>query len=269
MAAEVRAGIVDPGVGEIVIDVPPRNVLGPGHFGLLEAALADLRASGARVVVVTSAVEGAFIGHGSLEGIISFFSGGGEAAGDVGAQQRVLRELDRGPMISIAAVDGQAWGGGAELCWCCDLRVASRSATFAQPEVTIGLVPGWGGATRIARMAGEATALRLVLDGRPVDGAEAARLGLVHQVTEEGRARDDALGWARRLVDQPPGSLAAVKDLVKGARPLSLRDALRRDLDTFVGQASRPEVLDLVRAAQARYDEGGDSYDAFGLPRPG
>jgi enoyl-CoA hydratase/carnithine racemase len=216
------------------------------------------------VVVIGSVVDRFFMAHGSLERILDVFTGG--SGGDVDAQRRVMRELDSGPMVSIAAVDGQAWGGGAELCWACDLRVASPAASFAQPEVNIGLTPGWGGATKVAHLAGEGAALRLVLDGRPISGEEASRLGLVHRVARDQDALSEAIGWAEWIASRPPWALTANKALVKGARTLSLRDGLRKEIETFAECASRPEALALIRDAQARYDAGGDSYEAFGLP---
>lgn len=266
MTFQLQVSQPRPGVGQVLLDAPPRNILGSESWQQIEAALADLRDGGVRVVVIGSAVDGFFMAHGSLERIIDVFTGG--SAGDVDAQKRVMRELDGGSMVSVAAVDGQAWGGGAELCWACDLRVASTGASFAQPEVNIGLTPGWGGVAKVAHLAGEAAALRLALDGRPISAEEALSLGLVHRVVPPGDALVEAIDWAIWLADRPPSALAANKDLVKGIRSLPLRDALRKEIETFVECASRPESLDLIREAKHRYDAGGDSYDAFGVPRP-
>lgn len=265
MNDEIRVTEPADGVGMVTIDAPPRNILDSESWVAVERALGELRERGSRVVVLSSAVDGYFMAHGSLTRILDVFSGGD--GGDVGAQRRVMRELDTGPMVSIAAVDGQAWGGGAELCWSCDLRVAGTTASFAQPEIHLGLTPGWGGASKVAHLVGEAAALRLVLDGRPVTGEEAGALGLAHRVVRSGAAERTALEWAEWLAARPPWALAANKALVKGGRTLDLRDALRRELEAFAECASRPEALALVRAAQERYDDGGDSYEAFDLPR--
>lgn len=265
MAQQVHISEPSSGVGQLVLDAPPRNTLDSESWREVEAALAELREGGARVVVIGSSVDGFFMAHGSLQRIIDVFSGG--SGGDVDAQRRVMRELDTGSMISVAAINGQAWGGGAELCWACDLRVASTSASFAQPEVNIGLTPGWGGASKVAHLAGEAAAIRLVLDGRPISADEASTLGLVHRVVPPGEALDVATDWAVWLASRPAWALVANKALVKGARGIPLRDALRREIETFAQCASRPEALALVREAQSRYDAGSDSYEAFGIPR--
>ena len=266
MTNQVRASQPRPGVGQVLLNAPPRNILDSEAWQDFEAALRELRDGGVRVVVIGSAVDGFFMAHGSLQRILDVFTGG--SAGDVDAQKRVMRELDSGSMVSVAAVDGQAWGGGAELCWACDLRVASVDASFAQPEVNIGLTPGWGGASKVAHLAGEAAALRLTLDGRPISAEEALRLGLVHRVVPRGAALEAAREWAVWLAGRPPAALAANKALIKDIRTLPLREALRKEIETFAGLASRPDVLELIKAAQERYDAGADSYRAFGVPRP-
>jgi len=266
-------------VAEVVqLDFPSDGVArvlqntGPHNFSTFEAnqqlltALEHARANGARVVVVGSSVEGHFAGHGWLPDVIETFTGG-TPSGDPLAGWRGFKELDTGPMVSIAAVDGPAWGHGAELAWACDLRVASTRATFGQPEVNIGVCPGSGGTARLARLVGEATALRLVLDGRPIDGAEALRLGLIHRLVDPGQALDEALGWAEWLASRPLGALTACKSAVKGARGLPFEDALRHEGAVFIELLSRSETIDRLRATQARYDDGADTPDAFGIPR--
>lgn len=251
------------GVAQILQDTGPRNFSTFAANDQLLAALGDVREAGARVVVIGSAVEGHFAGHGWLPDVIDTFTGS-PATGNPRAGGRAFDLLDAGPMVSIAAVDGQAWGHGAELAWACDLRVASRAATFGQPEVNIGTCPGSGGTVRLTRLVGEATALRLVLDGRPIDADEAHRLGLVHRVVEPGGALPAAVEWAGWLAGRP--GLEACKRAVKGARDLPYREALDHEVSIFIERLSRPDVVGWVRAAQERYDEGADTYGAFGLP---
>ena len=245
---------------------------GPHNFSTFEAneqmlaALEQARADGARVVVVGSRLDGHFAGHGWLPDVIETFTGG-TPSGDPFAGWRGFTELDTGPMVSIAAVDGAAWGHGAELAWACDFRVVSTRATFGQPEVNIGVCPGSGGTVRLVRLVGEATALRLVLDGRPIDGAEASRLGLCHRLVGPGEALEEALRWAEWLASRPAGALAACKRAVKGARGLPFDDALRHESAVFIELLSRSETIDRLREAQARYDDGADTHAAFGIPR--
>lgn len=268
MPPSIEASSPSPGVGLLLFNNAPRNFMTWALNEQLEKELTAFREGNIRVVVVGSAVEGYFIAHGDLPDNVETFTGG-TPSGDIMAGARAFRELDRGPMVSIAAVDGQAWGGGAELCWSCDLRVASEAATFAQPEVRIGVSPAAGGATNLARIAGEGTALRLLLDGRPIDAGEAFRLGLVQRLVPAGRAVAEALEWAEWLAAQPPWSLRACKMLVKEIRGKPLGESLRHEGSVYAENFMRADALELARQAIARYEAGGDSYDAFRFERPG
>jgi enoyl-CoA hydratase len=267
MTVRVDVSMPDAGVGLVVIDAPPMNFTTAEMMGLVEEGLTRLGEEGARVAVVASALEGYFLAHGHIGELLGTLAGVGDPpSGDPVARLRVHKALDTGPMVSIAAIDGQAWGGGAELAWACDLRVASEAASFGQPEVMVG-VPTLDGAARIARLVGEATAKRLVLDGRPIDAAEAHRLGLVHRLVPAGGALEAALDWARWLALHPDWALAASKELIVGGRDLSMRDALRRETALFVEAFTRPKVVERASQVWARYDSGGDSYDAFDIDR--
>jgi enoyl-CoA hydratase len=266
--AALKVSTPAPGVAAILLDAPPINILGTEVLVELDEVLVELEGNGTRVVVIGSAIEGYFAAHGSLDEIVSFFSGEG-VVGDVDAQRRAMWRLDSGPMVSIAAIDGQAWGGGAELAWACDLRVASEDATFAQPEVNIGVTPGWGGISKLAHLVGESTALHLALDGRPISGADAERLGLVHRLVPQRQAIAEAVSWARWLASRPEWALVANKRLVKETRTMTLRDALRKELEVFAECASDPRSMHLIREAVDRYRSGADSYGAFGLPSEG
>jgi enoyl-CoA hydratase/carnithine racemase len=250
----------------LLIDNGPRNFITWAMHEELESTLGAVRDQ-AEVVVLGSSVEGYFLAHGHLGDNVETFTGG-QPSGDPMAGLRVLKELDTGPLVSIAAIDGQAWGGGAELAWACDLRVAGSGSTFAQVEVRLG-VTTVGGAARIAHLAGEAAAKRLVLDGRPIDADEALHLGLVHRVADAGRAVEEAVEWARWLVSHPPGALARAKAVITANRGQQLKEALEGELRAYVEAFSRDEALDRARAAQDAYNAGADSYDVFDLPREG
>jgi len=252
------------GVAQILQDTGPRNFSTFAANEQLLAALVEARDRGCRVVVVGSAVDGHFAGHGWLPDVVEVFTGG-TPSGDPLAGWRAFTELDTGPMVSIAAVDGHAWGHGAELAWACDLRVASDRATFGQPEVTIGTLPGSGGTVRLARLVGESVALGLILEGRPIDASDAHRLGLVHRLVNAGTALDEAVSWARQLASYPAGALSIGKQTVKGARDLPVTDALKAEGAAFIERLSLPETLERVRAVQARYEDGADTPTAFGL----
>jgi enoyl-CoA hydratase/3-hydroxyacyl-CoA dehydrogenase len=125
----------------------------------------------------------------------------------------LLREMERSSVVTIAAVNGLAFGGGCELTMACDLRIAAQSALFGQPEVKLGIVPGFGGTQRLPRLVGEGKALEINLVGDPVGAAEAYEIGLVTRVAVDHELLDTALAWARRLAGQPPLAVQQIKRL--------------------------------------------------------
>ncbi len=139
----------------------------------------------------------------------------------------LLDHLEALPVPVIAAVNGYALGGGAELMLACDIRLASPHAKIGFPYVKLSLIPGWHGIERLAQNCGYGTAMHLLATGEPVSAAEAKRLGLVNEVITETPVLDAALAFAARMEDAAPLSLAATKRVLRGAYTES-RDAARR-----------------------------------------
>jgi enoyl-CoA hydratase/carnithine racemase len=129
----------------------------------------------------------------------------------------------------IAAVSGWALGGGCELALCCDLIVASETAEFGQPEITLGIIPGGGGTQRLARAAGKQRAMELVLTGRRFDAAEAQRLGIVNTVTKKREWLDAALELARTIASRPPIATKLAKQAVLAAEETGLAAGLEQE----------------------------------------
>jgi enoyl-CoA hydratase len=163
----------------------------------------------ARVVVVTGAGEKAFAAGADIK----YMSGLGpdEAKEWGGLGHEAARLLETMPKPTIAMVNGFALGGGCELALACDLRYASRSAKLGQPEINLGIIPGWGGTQRLARVAGLGLAKELIFTGRVVDAEEAERRGLVNAVFEPGELREKTLELATLLASKSPVALAAAK----------------------------------------------------------
>jgi enoyl-CoA hydratase/3-hydroxyacyl-CoA dehydrogenase len=131
----------------------------------------------------------------------------------------LLREMEQSSVSTIAAVNGLAYGGGCEIAMACDFRIAARSALFGQPEIKLGIIPGFGGTQRLPRLVGEAQALEMNLTGEPVLAEEAYELGLVSRVVEDHELLDTALMWARKLAGQAPLAMQQIKR-VSGAGDL-------------------------------------------------
>src|SRR5919197_237866 len=122
-----------------------------------------------------------------------------------------MRGMEQSRTATIAAVNSIAFGGGCELAMACDFRIAAESASFGQPEINLGIMPGFGGTQRLPRLVGEGKALELNLRGDPIDAYEARRLGLVNQVVRDHELFDVALSWARKLAGQPPLAIEQIK----------------------------------------------------------
>jgi enoyl-CoA hydratase/carnithine racemase len=126
----------------------------------------------------------------------------------------------------IAAVSGFALGGGCELALLCDMIVASESAEFGQPEITLGIIPGGGGTQRLARVMGKQRAMELVLTGRRIDAAEAQRLGIVNIVASRKRWREEAIELAQVVARRPPLAAKLAKQAVLAADEMALHAGL-------------------------------------------
>jgi enoyl-CoA hydratase / 3-hydroxyacyl-CoA dehydrogenase len=122
-----------------------------------------------------------------------------------------MRGMESSGTATIAAVNSIAFGGGCELAMACDFRIAAESASFGQPEINLGIMPGFGGTQRLARLVGEGKALEMNLVGDAIDAYEARRLGFVNQVVPDHELFDVALSWARKLAGQPPLAIEQIK----------------------------------------------------------
>jgi enoyl-CoA hydratase/3-hydroxyacyl-CoA dehydrogenase len=129
----------------------------------------------------------------------------------------LLLDAGRSPIVTIAAVNGLAYGGGCELAMGADLRIAAQSASFAQPEIKLGIIPGFGGTQRLPRLVGAGRALEMSLTGEPIDAFEAWEYGLVNRVVADHELLDTALAWARGLATQPPIAVEQIKRVSNGA----------------------------------------------------
>jgi enoyl-CoA hydratase/3-hydroxyacyl-CoA dehydrogenase len=124
-----------------------------------------------------------------------------------------MRDLGTAGVATIAAVNGLAFGGGCELAMACDVRIAAQSAIFGQPEIKLGIIPGFGGTQRLPRLVGENKALEMNLIGDPVGSVEAYEFGLVNRSVPDHELLDTALAWARKLAESAPLALAEVKSV--------------------------------------------------------
>jgi enoyl-CoA hydratase/3-hydroxyacyl-CoA dehydrogenase len=153
-----------------------------------------------------------------------------EGAQLVEGAHRFMRGMEQSSTATIAAVNSIAFGGGCELAMACDFRIAAESATFGQPEINLGIIPGFGGTQRLPRLVGESKAREMNLTGDPIDAYEAHRVGLANQVVPDHELFDTALLWARKLSEQAPLAIEEIKR--RSARP-DLEEGLRTEAEGF------------------------------------
>jgi enoyl-CoA hydratase len=187
--------------------------------------------SEARVVVVTGAGERAFAAGADIKYMSGLDVDGAKEWGNLGHEVGHL--LETMPKPTIAAINGFALGGGCEVALACDFRYASTSAKLGQPEVNLGIIPGWGGTQRLARAVGIGLAKELILTGRVIDADEALRIELVNAVYEPGELMEKTLEVAQGLASKAPLALAAAKEAVNRALAGEHGDNLEREADYF------------------------------------
>ena len=194
---------LDGGVAVVTIDRQDAlNALDVPTLTELRDRLRELASdAGVRVVVLTGAGEKAFVAGADIKYMSGLDSDQAKGWGALGHE--AARLLETMPRPTIAAINGFALGGGCELALACDIRYASSRAKLGQPEINLGIVPGWGGTQRLARVCGIGVAKELIFTGRTVDADEALRIGLVHAIADP--VLDQALETARDLAAKKIG----------------------------------------------------------------
>jgi enoyl-CoA hydratase len=204
------------------------NVLSFELVAELSRRLEDVAASDARALLVTGAGTKAFCAGADVKEL----QGRSLAAQKRGAEigQAAFARLERLPMPSIAIINGYAFGGGLELALACTLRIATRNARMALPEIKLGLIPGYGGTQRLPRVVGEARALDMILTGRTVEAEEAHHIGLVNRLVE-GDPLEAGIAYARELACYSLPVLGFAREAVTRALATPLTEGLRIEAD--------------------------------------
>jgi enoyl-CoA hydratase/carnithine racemase len=164
---------------------------------------------------------------------------------------RMWESLQRFPKPVIAAVAGRAWGGGCELAMACDIIVADNTASFAQPEIRLGITPGAGGVQRLFRLVGRSIGMRMVLTGEPLNADEALRCGLISELVDTEPLRH-ALSLASVIAAMPPLAVQAIKDLARTADMLPLDAGLKLERQTFLRLCDSDAKQRLMQAFLAK-----------------
>ena len=228
------------GIGLITVNRPDKlNALNSTVIAeldsLIHAAEDDAAVGG---LILTGAGPKAFVAGADIAELADIAREHGIEMAKRGA--RVFRQIEQLNKPVIAAVNGFALGGGCELAMACHIRLASPTARFAQPEVKLGLIPGFGGTVRLPRLVGRGRALELLLTGNMIDAEEAARIGLVNRVVPAATLLDEARALLRVMLAQGPVARRLCLQAVDGALDLTMDDALALEA-TYFGDACASE----------------------------
>jgi enoyl-CoA hydratase len=233
----------------ITLDNPPVNAL---NLQLLTEISSAVRLGNsdqsARGIVITGAGNNAFCAGADLKMMQSFNPE--DAARIVETGQRTFFDVQDSEKPVLAAVNGLALGGGNELAMACDIRYASDRARFGQPEVTLGLIPAWGGTQRMSRLVGEGKAKELIFSGQIINAQEALRIGLVNKIVPDGEELRAATDYVRMLAAKT-SSLAVSKAkyaINKGLQIPSLKDAVGLELRASQDLAKSDDLKEGVQA---------------------
>jgi enoyl-CoA hydratase / 3-hydroxyacyl-CoA dehydrogenase len=207
---------------------PPANPLSPQAVRDLIALWEEVDGK-ARALVIASSNIFTFSAGADIKQFTKM-SPDAEGAELVQSSHRFMRGMEQSSTVTIAAVNSLAFGGGCELAMACDFRIAAESATFGQPEINLGIIPGFGGTQRLPRLVGEAKALEMNLVGDPIDAYEAHRVGLAHQVVPDHELFDSAMAWARKLAGQAP---IAIEEIKKRSHRPDLDEGLATEAEGF------------------------------------
>ena len=243
----IRYELTD-GIATITLNRPTvHNAMNERMREELTACFGEIAQGGdARVVVVTGAGDRAFSAGADIREFV---------APQVPVKFRDARRrvdfraaMDRCGQPIIAAIRGFALGGGLELALACDLRFASKTAKLGLPEVSLGIIPGYGGTQRLPRLCGTGTALQLILTGDPITAEEALRVGLVNGVFAPPELMAGVKAVANKMVSRGPRALALAKQAVRRGIHLPLADGLRLEADLFGAISSTAEMKEGMQA---------------------
>ncbi|GAA3922524.1 enoyl-CoA hydratase/isomerase family protein [Luteimonas lutimaris] len=199
-----------------------------------------------RAVVLTGAGPKAFVAGADIAQMSGLTPAQGRDFALRG--QRMMRRVEKMPKPVIAMVNGFALGGGLELAMCCHLRIAADTAKVGQPEINLGLIPGFGGTQRLLRLAGRAAVLELCLTGAPIDAARAQQLGIVNRVVPAADLEAETMKLAAQLAAAAPLALRGILDCVNVGADCALAEAMEYEAAQFGLVFSTEDMREGTRA---------------------
>ena len=220
-------------VRAITVNRPEKlNALNAATLDALDAAFADAeRDPSVRVVILTGAGPKAFVAGADIAEMRTLSATEGRDFSLRGT--RMMRRVERLSKPVIAMINGYALGGGLELAMCCHLRIASENAKVGQPEINLGLIPGFGGTQRLLRLAGRAATLELCLTGAPIDAARALQLGIVNRVVPADALETETRALAQQFAKASPLALRGMLDCINVGGECGIEEGLEYESAQF------------------------------------
>jgi len=235
-------------IGTITFNRPRvLNALNRETMDELDALLSEARSdSDLRVLILTGAGDKAFIAGADINELARQTPASGRETSLHG--QAVLHKLETLGKPSIAAINGFALGGGCEMALACSIRLASRTAKLGQPEVKLGIIPGYGGTQRLARLCGKGVALELCLSGEMISAEEAQRIGLVNHVYEPGELRAAAQALAEKIAANAPVAVQLTMEAIERGPDMPQEQALFLEAALFAVSCATEDMREGTRA---------------------
>ena len=229
----IRLDTDQDGVALITVNRPEKlNALNRETMGELDDAFTRARQDAAiRGLIITGAGEKAFVAGADIKELAVLAPVEAQALSRRG--QAIFRELERMTKPSVAAINGFALGGGLELAMSCSIRVAGPEAKFGQPEVKLGILPGYGGTQRLPRLVGRGRALEMLMSGEVIDSAEAFRIGLVNYITPAEELLSFSRAWVRKVLHNGPMAVALTMEAVDVGLDCGLEAGLQFEAAAF------------------------------------
>jgi enoyl-CoA hydratase len=235
-------------IGWVTLNRPQRlNALNSSTMRELDAIFVEARSdAGVRVLIVTGAGDKAFVAGADINELAELTSMDGRETALYG--QSVFAKLETLGKPSIAAINGFALGGGCELALACSLRLASRSAKLGQPEVKLGIIPGYGGTQRLARLCGKGVAHELCLTGEMISAEEAERIGLVNHVYDAAELMPAAEALAKKIAANAPFAVRLTMEAIARGSDMPQAEGLAFEAALFGMCCSTPDMREGTRA---------------------
>ena len=232
----------------ITIDHPPANAFDTQTVMDLDAAFTECTESEqVKVIIITGA--GQFFVAGADINEIHTLKTYDEAYQVLRAGQLLYERIEKSKKPVIAAINGRAClGGGNELAMACHLRLAEDSVQFGQPEIKLGIIPGWGGTQRLPRLVGKGAALEIILGGGNIKAQEAYRIGLVNKVVPVGTVVREAKRWAKALSMWSAVAMGAALQAVNEGMEMSLEEGIKHEADLFARLTDTHDMREGVAA---------------------